>query len=71
VRRSLRDRKAITWASSCAPPPETSVLRRRGGNAFHDEALDRLVGATITGVGLATDGTFIMDEFSVKEDPRR
>jgi hypothetical protein len=50
---------------------EEFVLRRRGGNAFRDEALDRLVGATITGVGLATDGTFIMDEFSVKEDPRR
>jgi hypothetical protein len=41
------------------------ILRRRGGNAFHDDALERLVGATITGVGLVTNRNFIMDEFSV------
>lgn len=41
------------------------VLRRRGGNAFADEALERLVGATITGVGLVTDRSFIMDDFSI------
>jgi hypothetical protein len=47
---------------------EEYVLRRRGGNAFRDEALERLVGATITGEGLVTNQNFIMDEFSVKKD---
>jgi hypothetical protein len=44
------------------------VLRRRGGNAFRDDVLERLVGATITGEGLVTNRSFIMDEFSVKKD---
>ncbi len=44
------------------------VLRRRGGNAFRDDVLERLVGATITGEGLVTNRNFIMDEFSVKKD---
>jgi hypothetical protein len=44
------------------------VLRRRGGNAFHDDVLERLVGATITGEGLVTNRNFIMNEFSVKKD---
>jgi hypothetical protein len=42
------------------------VLRRRGGNPFHDAVLERLVGATITGLGLVTNRNFIMDEFTVE-----
>jgi hypothetical protein len=42
------------------------ILRRRGGNAFHDAVLERLVGATITGLGLVTNRSFIMDEFTVE-----
>jgi hypothetical protein len=45
---------------------EEYVLRRRGGNAFHDPVLERLVGATITGLGLVTNRNFIMDEFKVE-----
>jgi hypothetical protein len=41
------------------------VLRRRGGNAFHDAVLERLVGATITGLGSVANRHFIMDEFTV------
>jgi len=42
------------------------VLRRRGGNPFRDDVLERLVGTTITGEGLLTNQNFMMDEFSVK-----
>jgi hypothetical protein len=42
------------------------VLRRRGGNPFRDDVLERLVGTTITGEGLVTNKNFIMDEFSMK-----
>jgi hypothetical protein len=44
------------------------VLRRRGGNPFRDDVLERLVGTTITGEGVVTNQNFIMDEFSVKGD---
>jgi hypothetical protein len=39
-------------------------LRRRGGNAFRDEVLERLVGTTITGLGIVTGRDYIMDEFT-------
>jgi hypothetical protein len=39
-------------------------LRRSGGNAFRDEVLERLVGATITGLGIVTGRDYIMDEFT-------
>jgi hypothetical protein len=39
-------------------------LRRRGGNAFRDAVLERLVGATITGLGIVTGRDYIMDEFT-------
>jgi hypothetical protein len=42
------------------------VLRRRGGNPFRDDVLERLVGTTISGEGLLTNQNFMMDEFSVK-----
>jgi len=41
------------------------VLRRVGGNAFRDEAIEALLGATITGTGLVTDHTFIMKDWTV------
>jgi hypothetical protein len=43
------------------------VLRRMGGNAFRDEALDQLVGATITATGLVAGQTFIMKDWTVEK----
>ncbi len=43
-------------------------LRRRGGNAFRDEVLERLVGAKITGLGIVTGRNYIMDEFEEATD---
>ena len=42
------------------------VLRRRGGNAFQDDTLEKLVGTTITATGLVADNTFIMKDWTVK-----
>jgi hypothetical protein len=42
------------------------ILRRSGGNAFHDAELERLVGSRITGLGRVTNRNFIMDEFKVE-----
>ena len=43
------------------------VLRRSGGNAFRDEELEKLVGKAITGTGLTTGRTFIMDSWSAEK----
>jgi hypothetical protein len=44
------------------------VLRRQGGNAFSDPALDALVGRRIRGQGrLAAGYTLILDEWEVVE----
>jgi hypothetical protein len=43
------------------------VLRRKGGNAFQDDQLEKLVGETITGVGLLANRTFILDGWSLKK----
>ena len=43
------------------------VLRRMGGNAFRDEALDELVGATITATGLVAGQTFIVKDWTVEK----
>ena len=40
------------------------VLRRQGGNAFADPALDALVGKTIRGTGLLTGYTFLVTEWT-------
>ncbi len=40
------------------------VLRRAGGNPYHDAALERLVGRTITATGIISGRTFIMDEWA-------
>ncbi len=45
---------------------EQHILRRRGGHAFRDEVLQALVGKAITGTGLVTGQTFIMDKWTIK-----
>ena len=40
------------------------VLRRQGGNAFHDPALDALVGKTIECTGHVAGSTFLMSEWT-------
>jgi len=44
---------------------QTLVLRRRGGNAFADPALDELVGRRVRLEGTATDTTFLIDQVTV------
>lgn len=39
------------------------MLRREGGNAFSDPALDELIGHRIRGVGRRTGYTFILKEW--------
>ena len=46
---------------------EQHILRRAGGHAFRDQVLEALVGKTITGTGLVTGQTFIMDKWTVEE----
>ncbi len=41
------------------------VLRREGGNAFSDPALEELVGQRIRGEGLRTDYTLILKEWEI------
>ena len=43
------------------------ILRRAGGNAFRDQVLEGLVGKTVTGTGLVTGQTFIMDKWAVED----
>ena len=43
------------------------VLRRAGGNPFRDEVLEDLVGKTITGSGLVSGQTLIMNDWVVKD----
>ena len=49
----------------------TLLLRRRGGNAFADPALDELVGRRVRLEGTATATTFLIDAVTVlgTEDP--
>jgi hypothetical protein len=44
----------------------TFALRRAGGHPFSDAALDQLVGKTITGIGLVSGRSFIMDSWRVE-----
>ncbi len=46
---------------------EQHILRRRGGHAFRDEVLEALVGKAITGTGLVTGQTFIMDKWTIED----
>jgi hypothetical protein len=47
---------------------EEYILRRKGGNAFGDPALDELVGKTIEGSGVVAGRTFIMDGWTVEKE---
>lgn len=47
------------------PCGEEFILRRAGGNAFRDETLEALVGATISGRGIVTGQTFILQDWTV------
>lgn len=46
---------------------EQHILRRRGGHAFRDQVLEALVGKAITGTGLVTGQTFIMDKWTIED----
>ncbi len=46
---------------------EQHILRRAGGHAFRDQVLEELVGKTITGSGLVTGQTFIMDQWTIED----
>ena len=43
------------------------VLRRDGGNAFHDPTLEALVGKTICGTGRLAGYTFLMSDWNEVE----
>lgn len=59
---SKSDRAAIVLLADSG---EEYVLRRKGGNAFSDPALDKLEGKSISGSGLIAGSTFIMDDWEV------
>ena len=44
------------------------TLRRRGGDAFADQALDPLVGKRIQATGVVSAGQFIVDDYEVTGD---
>ena len=46
------------------------VLRRQGGNAFQDSALDRLVGKKIEGTGYVTGYTFLLTNWAEISQPK-
>jgi hypothetical protein len=43
------------------------ILRRRGGNAFSDAQLDKLVGSSIAADGRIFGQTFIMNTWSIED----
>jgi hypothetical protein len=45
---------------------EEFALRRLGGNAFQDDALDKLVGTRITARGRLLDNAFIITDWTVE-----
>lgn len=42
------------------------ALRRAGGNPFSDAVLDKLAGKTITGTGIVSGRSFILDSWRVE-----
>jgi hypothetical protein len=54
---SKSERSAVMLTT---PSGETYILRRQGGPAFVDSALEPLIGHSIKAEGLATSGTLIM-----------
>jgi hypothetical protein len=47
------------------------ALRRRGGNPFHDPALERLVGKRIRATGVVHAGNLIMSDWAELEPSDR
>jgi hypothetical protein len=41
------------------------ILRRKGGNPFHDPEMIKLVGKKIKGNGVLTDHVFIMEDWEI------
>jgi hypothetical protein len=60
---SKSDRTAVVLRTARG---DQYILRRAEGNAFHDEALEALVGAEIAGTGIVAGQTFIMNDWTVK-----
>jgi hypothetical protein len=46
---------------------EEFILRRQGGNPFHDDELEKLVGKTITATGVLRGNTLIASNVNVLE----
>jgi hypothetical protein len=44
------------------------ILRRAGGNAYRDQVLEKLVGATIFGHGLVLGETFVLNSWTVEDN---
>lgn len=61
---SKSERKAIMLRT----PEKDIVLRLKGGKAFHDPELEKLVGKKIEGSGILTEHTFIISDWKEIED---
>lgn len=59
---SKSERSAVLLDS----PSGRFILRRKGGNAFQDDALDRLVGQEVEGEGIVAGQTLIASRIDVK-----
>jgi hypothetical protein len=59
--KSERDAIFVTVPEGCF------ILRRRGGNAFHDPELDRFVDHEIEGEGALVGQTLIASRFEVRQ----
>jgi hypothetical protein len=46
------------------------ILRRRGGNAFSDAQLDKLVGSSIAADGLVAGQTYIMNNWNIEDEAK-
>ena len=57
---SKSEREAI-WLETDS---DRYILRRAGGNPFHDPELERLVGKTIVGTGTVTGYTFLLSDWN-------
>lgn len=64
---SKRDHEAVVLETGA----DDLVLRRQGGNAFQDDALDALVGRRIRGVGRRSGATLILSDWEDLEAPKR
>jgi hypothetical protein len=62
---SKSDRNAVIIETGSADV----VLRRKGGNPFHDPALDDLVGKSIRATGELHGYTFLMSDWQEVDQP--